>query len=517
MGTPLPADLMDRTTAAALEEKKKLQKHFKRFDILFFMICTLVGLDTLGAVASNGAQAFTWLIFLGVLYFVPYAMLMSELGGAFPEEGGPYVWTRLAFGRLVGALTAILYWVSNPIWVGGTLTITAIATFSDFFFKLSTVGEYVFALAFIWFTIIMAILSFQVGKWIPTIGAWVRMVVLSFFSLSMVMYAIKHGVHGFGLHAFFPTYAIFIAAVPVLFFNYEGFELPSAAGEEMTNPQRDVPFAILRSGIGTVLMYGVPILLILLVLPTGQVSSLGGFIDAAKIVFTVWGGHVAADGTATLTGFGNAMGHVAAVAFILALISSGTTWIIGADRTQAVAGYDGAGPRVLGRFSRRFGTPIVVNLMSGVTSTIFMVLAFQLTSGNAAKYFAVVLGLVISTTTISYLAIFPALIKLRYSHPHVERPYRVPGGMVGIWIAGVLTTFWALLATVALLWPGFLTSDPNASLPSGFTRSQYELSQLVPLLILFALGVVFYWAGGKTRGQMVEIPLAEQMGVGAVS
>ena len=50
-----PSELVDVTTTAALEEKAKLRRHFGRFDILFFLICTIVGLDTLGAVASNGA------------------------------------------------------------------------------------------------------------------------------------------------------------------------------------------------------------------------------------------------------------------------------------------------------------------------------------------------------------------------------------------------------------------------------------------------------------------------------
>src|SRR5215813_2651104 len=115
-----PGDLVDVTTADALQEKKKLRKHFARFDILFFLICTLVGLDTLGAVASNGAQAFTWLIFLAVLFFIPYALLTAELGSTFTEEGGAYIWVKLAFGRMVGAVAAILYWLSNPIWLGGT-------------------------------------------------------------------------------------------------------------------------------------------------------------------------------------------------------------------------------------------------------------------------------------------------------------------------------------------------------------------------------------------------------------
>ncbi len=133
MATALPADLIDVTTEYALEEKKKLQKHFARFDILFFLICTLVGLDTIGAAASYGAQAFTWLIFLGLFFFVPYALLTAELGSAFPEEGGPYVWTRLAFGRGVAAVNALIYWISNPIWTGGTLALLALTAFEEFF------------------------------------------------------------------------------------------------------------------------------------------------------------------------------------------------------------------------------------------------------------------------------------------------------------------------------------------------------------------------------------------------
>ena len=122
---------------------------------------------------------------------------------------------------------------------------------------------------------------------------------LGFFSLTVVIYAISNGVHGVGGGDFKPTYAIFIAAVPVLFFNYVGFELPNAAGDEMKDPQKDVPYTVIRSAVGAVVLYGVPILAILLVLPVSQVTSLGGFIDAMKTVFTVYGGHVvtAKDGT----------------------------------------------------------------------------------------------------------------------------------------------------------------------------------------------------------------------------
>ncbi len=505
------------TTVSALREKTKLQRHFRRFDIFFYLICTVVTIDTIGAVASNGAQGFTWLVFLGVFFFLPYALSIAELGSAFPQEGGPYVWTRLAFGRPLAAVNSVIYWISNPIWVGGSLTIVSFAAIEEFFGTVGGAWKYVYAVAFIWFTIGAAIVSLRYGKWVPTLGAWARGAVLTFFVISVIVYAARHGVHGLGGHAFLPTYAIFIAVVPVLIFNYAGLEVPSAAGEEMTNPRRDVPFSVLASGTTTMFAYGVPILAVLIVLPASQVSGLTGFLDAIKTVFTVYGGHVASDGTATLSGAGLILGRVGAVVFIFALASAGTTWIMGADRAEAVASLDGGGPRALGRFSARFGTPVAMNLLSGLVATVLMVAAFQITGADSSRYFAAVLGLTISTTTISYLFIFPALVKLRYSRPDVERPYRVPGGMAGAWICSVVPTFWALVATVFLLWPGLGVNwfgaggNPNDSLATlnfSHQRLQYELSQIVPLAVIVVIGLAFYVLGGQTRREPAVEPAA---------
>lgn len=53
------AEPVFETTVTALQEKKKLRRHFRRFDMFFYLICTVVTLDTIGSVASNGAQGFT--------------------------------------------------------------------------------------------------------------------------------------------------------------------------------------------------------------------------------------------------------------------------------------------------------------------------------------------------------------------------------------------------------------------------------------------------------------------------
>lgn len=512
-------------TAATLREKRKLRRHFRRFDMLAYLICTVITLDTIGAVASNGAQGFTWLAFLAVCFFLPYALAIAELGSAFPHEGGPYVWTRLAFGRRLAAVNSVIYWVSNPIWIGGSLTIVSLTALGDFFAPITGSWKYGYALAFIWFTIGTAIVSLRYGKWVPTAGACARGLVLVIFEISVLMYGADHGLQDLGGRAFHPTYAVFIAVVPVLFFNYAGLEVPSAAGEEMVNPRRDVPSAVLWSALGTILAYGLPILSILLILPASQVSGLGGFLNAAKAAFTVYGGHVAANGAVTLTGTGLLLGRITAVIFVFALASAGATWIMGADRTEAIAVLDGGGPELLGRFSARFGTPAGMNVLSGIVATGLMAAAFAITGGNPQRYFAAVLGLTISTTTISYLFIFPALVKLRYSHRATDRPYRVPGGIAGAWFCSVVPTFWALLATVALIWPGFgvgwfgsggSSADSLAGLGFANQRLLYELSQLLPLAVIIGIGLIFYALGRPTREQPAaipeEVPAAEASG-----
>ena len=90
---------VDHTTKMAVEERGKLIRSFGRLDMLLFLVCAIVGLDTLGQVAGFGAQTFTWVVVLGILFLLPYGLVMAELGTAFPQEGGQYEWMKLSWGR----------------------------------------------------------------------------------------------------------------------------------------------------------------------------------------------------------------------------------------------------------------------------------------------------------------------------------------------------------------------------------------------------------------------------------
>src|SRR6201995_5823994 len=494
-------------TEAAELESRKLQRHFGRFDILFFLICTIVGVDTIASVASSGGEAFTWMIVFAVVFFVPQALLFAELGTAFPQEGGPYMWTRLAFGHLAGAINNFLYWVTNPVWLGGTLAFSAITAIQVFFHggnSFSTPWFFVITLIFIWVSVLAAIMSLSYGKGGTTAGAFARFLLLGFFTIAVIAYAAKHGVHGLSAGNFKPTSAGFVALVAVLLFNYVGFELPNSAGEEMTNPQRDVPFGIARSTVASFLLYAVPVLGILVVLPASQVTNFGGFVDAIQQVFTVFGGHVS-HGTVVLTGAGQVLGDICAIMFIICVLTSGVTWIMGADRALAVSGYDGAAPRFLGVINSRFGTPVRVNIFSGIVSTVVLIMAHQLTSGNAAKFFGAVLGVTISTTLVSYLLIYPALWKLRRSPPEVARPFKMP------WYKP-LTVILMVLLTVTVIelfapgagmhWfgPGFPRAGWGQSDPMTYLPTEALLA-----LVFALIGVLLCTVGTKARREIAGV------------
>lgn len=496
-------DLTEVTTQLAVDEKAKLKKVFRRFDMILFTICALVGMDSIGTLAGLGLEAVTWLLVLAFFFLVPYGLIMSELGTSFPEEGGPYEWVKMAFGRFHAGVFAVFYWITNPFWVGGSLAFTVVAAIDTEWFSVKTgsLTDYAIKIAFVWFSIIVAIVSFEKGKWIPNAGAMARGILVGLFILTTAIYAAKNGVHGLDFGSLSPTTAGFLTIVPLAIFSFVGFELQTNAAEEMVNPQHDIPVAVWRSGVLAAISYVLPVLGVLFVLPGEEIDGLSGFINAAhKAYDDVWGA------------FGGALLQTTVALLIFALATSGAVWMIGSDRTQAVAAMDGAFFPFFGKLNANFGTPVRVNLLSGVASTVFTVVATLVAShgGDSANaIFGVVLTIAITTTLLSYLWVFPAAYKLRRKMPHVHRVYRVPGGDRGMLIAVIMVTFFAAVGSIEAVFPGLLWKLLGQDYGSffdawGVTRATFQwltLGSLAAVVLIAALG---YASAGRVRAQEVR-------------
>jgi amino acid permease len=156
----------------------------------------------------------------------------------------------------------------------------------------------------------------------------------------------------------------------------------------------------------------------------------------------------------------------------------------------------------MGRFSR-LGTPVVVNILSGLIASAFVFFVFLITSGSLANFFSVMISLVISTTSVSYVFVFPALIVLRRKYPDAPRPYRVPGGTAGAWIAAVITELFVIVTAITLLWPGAINAlfGQSYSIESSFgvSRVFFESVTLGAFGVMIAVGVLFWAIGSRDR------------------
>jgi glutamate:GABA antiporter len=502
--------LSEVTTTAALAEKKKLRKGFSRFDMICYTVVAVIGLNALGAFAANGAQALTWLVLSAVTFFLPYGLLVAELGSTFPQEGGIYEWCKLAGGRLYAALAATFYWITVPLLMGGSATVGIIAAIKIFWLGDASVlfgsnvvtdvlVELALALLFIWGITVGAIMSLRRGKWISTVGFFVKLALLSVFlvlaGISVVSGSSK-GSH-VGLADLVPANWGLVASsiLPVLIFLWLGVEMQSSAAEEMVNAQRDVPRAVLRAGIIVVILYSMFLLAILFALPTNQLSSVGSFLNAFQTVNRV-----------LPTPLSTALGWLVALGFATSLFASGATLLISVSRTYAIAALDRAAPLRLGHISRTHGTPSAAAILCGMVATMTAVASILIAafgSENIGALFVQVLGVAISTVLLAYLLMFPTFLILRYKYPAVPRRYRVPGGLVGAWIVTLLPMAYVGIACFFLLIPSDVYLQNNH-----LDRLTFELTHFLPLACIVLLTIVLYiWGQREKQNRDVLVEL----------
>src|SRR5689334_937329 len=99
------------TQPAPAPERPHLARVLGRVDLLLFSVSAILTIDTLASAASMGVTWFAWWGITVALFFLPSGLVMAELGAAWPDEGGLYVWVREGLGPAWGSMAAWLYWI----------------------------------------------------------------------------------------------------------------------------------------------------------------------------------------------------------------------------------------------------------------------------------------------------------------------------------------------------------------------------------------------------------------------
>jgi len=408
-------------------------------DLVLFYIVTGISLRWIATAAAAGPSSIVIWIGAWLCFYTPLALSVLELSSRYPEEGGLYVWSKRAFGDFSGFMAAWTYWTSNLPYFPAVLYFAAS---NILFMRQSAWGHLsanstfyiVFALLTLAAATLMNIVGLDVGKWLNNVGAlamWIPVcivIIMGFIALHRYGSATS-----FTLHSMTPSLHFNdIIFWSVLTFAFGGSETASFMGEEIKNARRTIPFALLFGGVVVTICYILGTVCVLLALPSSEVSSLQGLVQAVAK-------------TASRVGFS---GVLPLAAFLIALSNIGAAgaYLAAVARLPFVAGIDRLLPPIFGALHPRWKTPWVALLTQFVLGVVFIFLGQAGTSVKGAYDVLVSMGVI--TYFIPYLYLFAAMIKLQ-REPAGPDVIRVPGGTI---VAKLVATigFITTAATIAL-------------------------------------------------------------------
>ncbi len=390
------------------------RKTLKKTDMVLFTVSAILLVDTLAAAASIGASSIFWWIFLGIIFFVPFAMICAEMGCTYPEQGGIYAWVRDAFGGRWGSRVSWGYWVNTSVWIPA-INILFAGIFKQMFMpELSTAGLIVIGIILIWLTVLMNVVTLDIGKWIPNIGAVFKIAIFLAIIVGAFLHTQNHGMANvISLETLKPNWNSGLQYIPAIIYGMLGFELVSASSEEMVDPARDVPRSIFISGAIIIVLYTLATLAMLAAMPAGEINLVEGLMDTLQLFF---GG----------TGAGELFVLVLGIMVLYTFFSNGVTWALGCNRAAAEAAQEGELPSIFGLENAQRGTPVGAAVIMGVFGTVTLIMYGFLASSNEDLFwslfaFSAVIFL------LPYLGMLLAFIKSRLRDKSVVRPYRLPG------------------------------------------------------------------------------------------
>jgi amino acid transporter len=418
---------------------------------LFYVVVALNVRWTSTAAAAGPSILVIWMAAL-TCFFIPLSASVMELSSRHPDEGGIYVWTRRAFGDFTGFIAAWMYWMSNLPFFASVLYFGAASVLIPFGHhadELNASPLYFMAFAAFWLAVIVVlnVRGVDSGKWLNNICSIGSLVPLA---LLIIMAAVSW--HKFGSATQFTTAsltphlsldnAVFWSGV---FFAFCGVEAGSAMGDEIQNPRRTIPWAILVGGIVITAGYIGGTGALLIALPSDAVSGLQGFVNGVHSLSDRLGLGWVLIPTALLVGI-NSVGSTAAN------LSS-------TSRLPFVAGIDHYLPPVFGSIHPRYRTPWVAIAVYGGASILVAILGQAGTTVRGA--YNVLVSMAVISNFIPYLLLFASMIKLQ-NEPAGPNIRRVPGKKpVAITLA--LIGLAATGATIVLsLFPG--ADQPNKAL-----------------------------------------------------
>jgi amino acid transporter len=468
----------DKLLATELVPEQVLPKVMTTFGLTatyVFIICWITGSSIM---AAGGWTAIPMWI-LGILTFlIPAGMAVAELGNLWPGEGGVYIWATRTMGETWGFVGGYLSWIPVVLNSASSPAIILQFVLLAFHAELGLTLTIILQVIILWAVIGLALAKLAANQRIMNTVFVVYWVLTAVIFVSGVIYAIRNGsAQEFTAHAAtVPDFAGagFLYGTVLLYL--VGVETPYNMGAEFLSVRKSGPKMVVYGSIALILIYLLTTLGTIMVLPADQINPVTGVIGML--------------GTAAPKGVMEVAAIVLAIIVFVALMSYQVTY----SRLIFVSGLERHLPRIFTHLNPRTRNPVTAILIQGVLSSLILVgLYSQSSMANVTVFLQG--GLSIAWLISGFFFLVPVIIaRKKYADRYAaEKFWRIPGGMVGVWITIIIGS----LGTVGGVYYSFAKSwiaDVPDSTWMTWTGSI--------AMGMFALGVVVYFFGRRSAHKM---------------
>ncbi|MDR2812188.1 MAG: amino acid permease [Puniceicoccales bacterium] len=398
------------------------------FSLAMINCAAVINLRNLPSMAEYGLGMVAFYAFSVIFFLIPTALVSAELATGFPEEGGIANWVGKAIGSVWGFLAVWLQLFSNVVGFPASLAyLASIIAYATGYPTLAENNYYIFFVILVvtWCGTWVALHGIQLASILTNIGSILGTLIpgIIITALGIAWLTAGHPPHmKLSYSALLPTLDSpekFVFLLNVLL-GFAGLEMSAVHAQNVKNPQRDYPRAILLS---TFFIFTISLL-----------GSLAIAVSVPKEILTLESGVIQAI-EALCAKF--AIPWLAKwLAWLMALGVLGwfIAWVAGPARGMLATANKGNLPPFLQKTNAQ-GMPSAIIVWQAATITLFSLIFLFLPSVTVC--FWMLMAITAQTTLIMYILMFTTGIVLKFKYPNVKRTYTVPFGKLGMIAIGI--------------------------------------------------------------------------------
>jgi amino acid transporter len=396
--------------------------------------------------ALFGSSLFFFFTVSALIFLIPIGLVAAELASTFADEdGGIYTWVHQAFGESWAFISIWLQWINTMVWYPTILSFIAgtLAYFFDPHWADNKLYMISIILVVFWSLTLLGMKGLKTSAFFAGICALVGMILPMGLIIAFALLWI-FSQQPLALDLSWPNLIPNFhqtqswASLTAIMTSFLGMELAAVHVRQIRNPQTTFPRAIFCSVLLILFTMLFGSLAIAMVLPAHDINLVEGVMQTFTFFYQTY--HLSWAIPLTI------------VLLLLGSLGSMINWIISPTKGLLLAANQGFLPSYFYQLNRH-GVASRIMLTQAVLVTLFCTALLLFPSINA--FYWLFTSLSTELYLLMYVLMFLAAIRLKHTHGHLPRSFKIPGGCWGYYATCML----GLVGCIVTLVVGFMPPE----------------------------------------------------------